>query len=169
MHFFITGFMASGKTYWGRRVAEQCSLPFIDLDEACETASGITIPEYFDRFGELAFRKLETEVLGKVASLNTPHVIACGGGTPCSLQNKASMMQHGYLILIQEETEIILQRLELQHAHRPLLAMLNKQQLRERVIQLMDERKPCYSNYHFLFRPSSMEATTFVSFILNHV
>jgi len=77
--------MGSGKTTIGTLLARQLAWRFVDLDERIEGASGLRISEFFERFGELAFRTLEAEqlrsVLGRAAEMKESIILALGGGT----------------------------------------------------------------------------------------
>ncbi len=76
---FLVGFMASGKSSVGRRVAERLGLPFVDVDTEIERTSGRTIRAIFEESGEAAFREREAEFLEGIASLPGV-VVATGGG-----------------------------------------------------------------------------------------
>ncbi|HLK02982.1 MAG TPA: shikimate kinase [Candidatus Acidoferrum sp.] len=77
--------MGSGKTTIGTLLARQLAWRFVDLDDRIEEASGLRISEFFERFGEPAFRALEAEqlrsVLGRAAETRESMVLALGGGT----------------------------------------------------------------------------------------
>jgi len=81
----LAGFMGSGKSTVGARLARQLGWHFVDLDERIETAAGITIPQFFDRHGEPAFRQLEANqlraALGRATEHREPTILALGGGT----------------------------------------------------------------------------------------
>ena len=81
----LAGFMGSGKSTVGARLAKQLGWRFVDLDERIEAAAGITIPQFFERHGEPAFRQLEANelraALGRAAEHQEPTVLALGGGT----------------------------------------------------------------------------------------
>jgi hypothetical protein len=59
----LAGFMGSGKSTVGTLLAKQMAWRFVDLDDRIEQAASLTIPEFFERFGEPAFRQLEAEQL----------------------------------------------------------------------------------------------------------
>jgi shikimate kinase len=81
----LAGFMGSGKSTVGSRLAQQLGWRFVDLDERIEVAAGISIPQFFERHGEPAFRQLEADqlraALGRSVERAEPTVLALGGGT----------------------------------------------------------------------------------------
>jgi shikimate kinase len=81
----LAGFMGSGKSTVGSRLAAQLGWHFVDLDERIESAAAISIPEFFERHGELAFRQLEADqlraALGRAAEQKEFTILALGGGT----------------------------------------------------------------------------------------
>jgi shikimate kinase len=81
----LAGFMGAGKTTVGTRLARQLGWRFVDLDERIEAAAGISIPEFFERHGEPAFRQLEADqlraALGRAVEFHESTVLALGGGT----------------------------------------------------------------------------------------
>lgn len=168
MHFFITGFMGSGKSYWTQRMAELCSLPCVDLDAIIEAQEGKSIHEIFAQSGEAYFREREANALRMVSELSTPHLIACGGGTSCSPENRQVMKEHGYVILIQEPLDTLVQRLIKEKKRRPLLANIPDHDFKNRLAELITQRQPCYEQYDFLFVSGSTEPATFAQFILDH-
>ncbi|HEX6865152.1 MAG TPA: shikimate kinase, partial [Thermoanaerobaculia bacterium] len=80
MRVYLTGFMGSGKTAAGRKLAERLGVPFVDLDSEVERRAGMTVREIFERHGEPAFRGLEQEALQATGELPDV-VVATGGGT----------------------------------------------------------------------------------------
>lgn len=81
----LAGFMGSGKSTVGSRLARQLGWHFVDLDEKIEQAAGISIPQFFERHGEPAFRQLEADelrsALGRAVERKEPTIVALGGGT----------------------------------------------------------------------------------------
>ena len=75
----LTGFMGSGKTTIGRRLAERLGWLFLDLDSAIEQRDGRTVADIFAKSGEAAFRAMESDAL--ISSLKKSQlVLALGGG-----------------------------------------------------------------------------------------
>jgi shikimate kinase len=81
----LAGFMGSGKTTVGTLLGRQLAWRFVDLDDRIEEAARMRISEFFERFGEPAFRALEAEqlrsVLGRAVENKESLVLALGGGT----------------------------------------------------------------------------------------
>ena len=56
MKIFLVGFMGSGKTTIGKKLAEPIGFDFVDTDSFIETQNGMTIAQIFANQGESAFR-----------------------------------------------------------------------------------------------------------------
>ena len=107
----LTGFMGSGKTTAGRRLAERLGWSFRDLDSEVERREGRTVPQIFAESGEAEFRRLESAVL---ASLLGQHrlVLALGGGAPEVLGNRLLLEQtpRTAVVYLQAPLETLLER-----------------------------------------------------------
>ena len=75
----LTGFMGSGKSTVGRRLAQRLGWRFVDLDSLIEQRDGRAVSRIFADSGEPAFRAMETDAL--TSSLRESRlVVALGGG-----------------------------------------------------------------------------------------
>jgi len=83
MKIVLIGYMGSGKSVFGKLLAGETGLSFIDLDEEIEKREGVKLQELFRTKGEIYFRKLENRVLKEILSSGDSFVMATGGGTPC--------------------------------------------------------------------------------------
>jgi shikimate kinase len=143
MLVFIIGYMASGKTTLGQLLAQRLNYRFVDLDEMIEIASGYSISDFFEKFGEEQFRQKEREVL--LTHLNdTDTIIATGGGTPCHADNMELMNRSGITLFLDTPLETILQRLSGKISHRPLLNRIPKQQIPDFIRNHLQSRLPYY-------------------------
>ena len=77
--------MGCGKSSVGKALSALLGCPFSDLDAAIVERIGCTIPEYFARYGETAFRTLESVVLSDVLSRHTLTGHSLLGHTPSPL------------------------------------------------------------------------------------
>lgn len=142
-HVFLIGFMGSGKTHWGRAVAEKSGRPFVDLDSMIEEREGKSIAEIFAESEEAGFRKLERKHLQSLLNVS-PSIVATGGGTPCFFDNMAWMKIHGATIYLKIPIEILAKRLKNEREQRPLLKNLGEAELRDFIQNRLLEREPFY-------------------------
>ena len=91
MRVYLTGFMGSGKTTAGRRLAERLGMPFVDLDQEVERRAEMTVREIFERQGEPSFRRLEAEALR--ALLAEPDLVVATGGGTMAFEANARLIQ----------------------------------------------------------------------------
>ena len=144
MKIFIIGYMAAGKTTFGRALAEKTGQPFIDLDDYIVEFSGKNIPEIFEERGEEGFRVLEKELLKKAIEENQDCIIACGGGTPCHFDNMDYLNDNGITVFLEASTPILISRLQQENTERPLMAGKTDDEIREKVLKQLCERLPDY-------------------------
>lgn len=146
---FLVGYMGSGKTTMGRKLARALGLDFVDLDEVIVSRAGRSIPEIFEAEGEAGFRALEAEVLRSLGSAGegapVPAVVSVGGGTPCFHDNMAWMNAHGRTIYLRLSPAALWRRLEQSDVQkRPVLQGLRGDALREFIEEKLAEREPYY-------------------------
>ncbi|MBS7530166.1 shikimate kinase [Hazenella sp. IB182353] len=139
-HLILIGFMGTGKSTVGKAVAELLQVPWRDTDLSLETEWGHSIPEYFKRYGENAFRQAETGMLAKCLA-EKPAVITTGGGIVLHPGNRDLMIQNGYVIHLQADANTIIKRVKQDDPKRPLLA---GNQVEKKVQELMQEREGYY-------------------------
>ena len=142
---FLLGFMGSGKSTLGKKLAKKLDLPFFDLDKYIEEYTGVTISEIFKAKGELHFRELETQLLTKLISNNNRYLIAVGGGAPCFNNNIDLINNNGTSIYLKYNVGILASRLFIAKAERPLIANKTKEELVDFISKLLSEREQFYT------------------------
>ena len=95
----MIGFMGSGKSTVGKRLAANLKWSFIDLDERIETETGMKISSIFSEKGELHFRHIESKVLRDLKNEENT-IISTGGGTPCFNENMDFMTRTGLTVYL---------------------------------------------------------------------
>lgn len=151
MLFFLIGFMGCGKTTFGRKVAEDNGYLFVDLDEYIENVQKASVAQIFEESGENAFREMERESLQCIIKeaekeKNKGVIVACGGGTPCFFDNHAKMKEVGISIYLQENPDILAQRLWQVRSTRPLLQALSLEEMNDFVCNLLAKRARIYED-----------------------
>ena len=107
---FLSGFMGTGKSTVGPLLATRLARPFLDLDVLVVARAGRVIADIFRQAGEAEFRRMETEALHSL--LRGPgSVVALGGGTVLSPENRAKLSAHGTLITLTAELHETVRRL----------------------------------------------------------
>ena len=106
----LTGFMGTGKSTVGPVVAKILGWTFVDADDEIEAQIGMTIPEIFEKHGEIDFRRYESEICRGLAARHE-QVIATGGGMLVDPGNRAVMQSTGLLICLVARPDVIQARL----------------------------------------------------------
>ncbi len=136
----LVGLMGSGKSTIGRRLAAQLKLPFHDADAEIEAAAGCTISDFFERYGESAFRDGERRVISRLLA-GPRHVLATGGGAFMDAGTRALIASRGVSVWLRADIELLMKRVERRNS-RPLLRNGDPRVTMER---LMAERYPIYA------------------------
>jgi shikimate dehydrogenase len=136
----LIGFMGSGKTTVGKKLAKKMAIPFVDTDELIVEREGKTISEIFELHGEAYFRSCEKEILQSI--INTPgkQIISCGGGMAINDENRALLKKHCLVLWLYATPEATVKRIKLET--RPLLNVENPL---EKALTLFGERKVYYA------------------------
>ena len=143
MKYYLVGYMYCGKTTFGRKLAEAKGMDYLDLDRAFEARYHYTVPMFFQRFGEAAFRTLETQMLHSTADLDNV-VIATGGGTPCYGDNMDFILAHGTAVYLQMPVDALVERALRSRNPRPLMHGLPEPEMRALIERQLKEREPIY-------------------------
>ena len=164
MRIFLTGFMGSGKTTLGAKLASKLSYPFIDLDKKIEEEAGMSIREYFGLYGENTFRELEKKVLQNAAYPENA-VIATGGGAPCFFDNMDWMNKNGVTIYLSMSPKALASRLEKGKDERPLIKDLSRDELVDFIASKLEQRNPFYQQAKYILEGSNITAAKVTEFL----
>lgn len=139
----LLGFMGSGKSSIGRRLAKKMDIELIDLDDYIEKKEGKSISKIFDKYGEDHFRELETQYLKKLVKSDKNLIIALGGGTPCTDENWKYISKTTSIYLNRTE-DYLFENLKSKKAKRPIIKDLGDKQLNKLISEKMSVRSPFY-------------------------
>lgn len=149
---FLIGYMGSGKTTFGRQLAQAMGRPFVDLDHLIEAEEGVTVSQIFAAKGEDTFREMECNYLRKAAQ-NADAVIATGGGTPCFFDNMAFMNSCGLTVFLDLSPGELLKNLQCSHTERPLIQGKTDDELQKLIREMLEKRRPFYSQAKLSINP----------------
>jgi len=136
----LVGLMGAGKTSVGRRLACQLEIPFVDADQEIELAAGCTIEDFFELYGEPAFREGEEKVIQRLLE-GGPQVLATGGGAFMSESIRTYIADVGVSVWLRADLDILAKRTG-RRGGRPLL---NGESPEETLKKLMERRYPVYA------------------------
>ncbi|MFQ5580241.1 MAG: shikimate kinase [Nitrospiria bacterium] len=136
----LFGFMGTGKSIIGRRLAVEMGYRFADTDQIIEERVHKRIDEIFAEEGEPRFRYYESETVRDVSGWSG-YVISTGGGVPLQEENVKALSEKGILVSLKARPEVILKRVRKRAGKRPLL---KEAQTLSRINSLLAERKPYY-------------------------
>ncbi len=161
----LIGFMGTGKTAIGKRLAYALGKQFVDTDKEIEFVTGMSIPNIFSKHGEVRFRSEEKLAILKACSLSNA-VIATGGGAVTDPENIKRMQSSGRILCLTARPEVIQQRIK-RKDNRPLL---HRDKSIEKIKELLAEREVYYKKYaEAFFDTSDEEHEQVVEKIINYL
>jgi len=140
----LVGFMTSGKSAVGLRLATLLGWEFIDVDTAIEKEHGAPVAEIFAARGENTFRSIESAALAR-ALAGSGRVVATGGGAVLREENRHVLCERGRVIWLRISPASVLGRLGRRGIDkRPLFRGADRDELAARIPRLIAEREPLY-------------------------
>lgn len=139
MNIVLIGFMGSGKTAVGHRLAKELKMDYLDTDDLIVKTEKMPINDIFVAKGEEHFRNLETSVIQTLEEYDN-FVIATGGGMVLREENVKILKDIGPLVLLWADPGAIYERIK-KHTHRPLL---NVSDPKAEIKKIIDQREPIY-------------------------
>lgn len=124
MNIILLGYMASGKSIIGKKIAKILNWQFIDLDDVISKNEDKSINDIFKNEGEIYFRKIESKYLQRTLKQADQTIISLGGGTPCygNNMNLISKTKNITSIYLNVSIPELTNRLFKEKEHRPLVA-----------------------------------------------
>jgi shikimate kinase len=165
MRVALVGYMGSGKSFWGKKLAQRLKVPFVDLDEEIEKELQDTIYSFISSKGELAFRKMERESLHRLTKSAGNMVLATGGGTPCYYDNMEVLNASYKTIYLDCSIQELVERLEGEKEHRPIISHLEDGELKEFIAKHLFERRLFYHQAHHRIKTSNLQLKDVVELV----
>ena len=141
----LVGIMGAGKSTVGKILADRLGMQFIDADQEIEHAAGCTITDFFEKYGEVEFRKGEERVISRILA-GEPCILATGGGAFMSEATRLLIKKMARSVWLRVSFEVLAKRLE-KRSDRPLLQTTDPQQTLKALIK---KRYPIYNDADFI-------------------
>jgi len=159
---YIIGFMGSGKTTVGGKLANLLGWKFVDLDKLIEKDASQSIPEIFASRGESGFREIESRILRSLENEKNL-VVSTGGGAPCHSGNMDFMIRTGLTIYLKLTPGQLKSRISGTGNARPLIKDLDDKELLNFIEEKLTEREKWYSLARFIISGFDADASEIYS------
>lgn len=130
MIIVLIGYMASGKSSIGKKLAKKLEYSFVDLDDLIEGKEKLTVTEVFKTKGEVYFRKQEAIYLREQIEAHDNLILSLGGGTPCYGDNMdyINNARHAKSIYLKGSIPTLVKKLIKKKSKRPLIAHIETEE-----------------------------------------
>jgi len=162
----LVGFMGSGKTFLGEKLAKQLDVPFIDSDKEIEKKYKKSINQIFESEGEDAFRLKEQNFI-KALKEQKSFVLATGGGMPCYSTNMDLLKNLGLTVYLRLSTTVLAKRLLKDNENRPLIIDNQLEQLQTFIKEKLVVREQFYNNAHIVLEEKDQTIDSLLKVIKN--
>ena len=158
--------MGAGKTTAARRLANRLGWEVADTDALFEEKYRISIDDFFHKYDEPLYRKLESEVLKATESLENV-VVSTGGGTACYFDNMEWMNHHGVTVFLRISEKAVVNRLLHAKRKRPLSTGKTEAELTEFVNHHYTSRLPFYEQARITVKSEDLDLENLIELIEN--
>jgi shikimate kinase len=166
MRIVLTGFMGTGKTVVGRRLAARLGRELLDTDALVERAAGRTVREIFAEDGEARFRELEREAVASACAAGDV-VVSTGGGALLDERSFQALARDALLVCLTATPRTIARRVRGTAHERPLLH--GHASLVRRIRDLLAARAPLYARIPLEIDTSNLSVDEVVEEIVAHL
>lgn len=140
----LLGYMGSGKSTYGKLLAERIGYNFIDLDDYIISEVDMEISEIFDKKGELWFREQETNYLKELIKRDKL-ILSLGGGTPTINGNMDIVNENSNSIYLNASVDTLFLYLKNQKSKRPIIKDLSNYELKSFIDLHLSKRQSFYN------------------------
>jgi len=170
--YYLTGFMAAGKSTIGPILANTLGWDFFDLDREIENQEGMKVIQLYEKKGEEYFRQVETNLLKKFSEVDQS-IISLGGGAIASEVNFGIIKSTGKIVYLKSSPEMAYKRLRFKK-DRPAFTfegveVPTKEQFLERIEQLLNSRKKYYEQCDFIVDTDNQSVGITVDVIAKYI
>lgn len=158
--------MGAGKTTAAKRIATRLGWDVADTDAMFEEKYRISVCDFFHKYDEQLFRKLESEILKSTENMENT-VVSTGGGLACFFDNMDWMNQHGLTVFMRISPEAAADRILHSKRKRPLTDNKTEEELAEYIRHHYDERLPFYEQAKIIVKSEDFDLENLIKLIEN--
>lgn len=153
---YLVGYMGAGKTTTACRLAQRLGWEVADTDALFEEKYKISVNDFFNKYDEPLYRKLESEVLKATEGLENV-VVSTGGGTACYFDNMEWMNSHGLTVFLRISPQAAVDRVIHSRHKRPLAEGKSEEELTEFVNSHYASRMPFYEQARLTVKSEDLD------------
>jgi len=159
MNIILVGYMGSGKTSLGKKLAKRLNLRFIDTDNLIESRQGMTISSIFELHGEAAFRELEKELIEELA-VEENLLLSTGGGMPCFNDLMVKLNELGTTIYLKRPAKELAHRIINSKKKRPITDGKSFDELVTFIDEMLKKRNAFYEQANLIVDRTIQDVST---------
>lgn len=163
-NIILVGFMGTGKTAVGKRLAALLNKDFYDTDREVETVTGMSISQLYSKYGEVRFRSEENLAIKRLVN-NDNCIIALGGGVVLDKKITELISENGIIICLTAKPEIIYERVKRRN-NRPFL---KKGNMYNTILDLLDKREELYKCADYTVDTSDLNFQEIIDNIMEYL
>jgi shikimate kinase len=161
-NLILVGFMGTGKSSVGRRVAARLGRQFLDFDAVLEARFGRPVSRIFAEEGEAVFRAAEADLCRSLPP-DVGLVVATGGGVVVPRANRDALHLCGIVVCLTANPATLTGRLLAEgHGKRPMLG----DQPEDAVTRLLAARAAAYAAIPLQVDTSGLDVDTVTERVL---
>lgn len=168
MNVILIGYMGSGKTTLGKKLAARLGLRFVDTDKEIEKQAQKSISDIFERDGEHRFRTMEKELITQLKNQDNL-LISTGGGMPCFNNLIDELNEIGITIYLKRPAKELANRVLNSKKKRPLTDGKTEEELIFFIDKMLQERNAFYEKAHVIADRNVQNITSLELIVKTHL
>jgi len=157
------GLRGAGKSTIGRLFSAQKEMPFLELNDTIEEASGMPVDEVMALYGQEGYRRLEKQSVERIAATNDFIVLAVAGGIVSAPETFNYLLRNYHTIWLKADPEDHMGRVRKQGDERPMAG--NPEAMAE-LRNILRDRDALYNSADIVINTSQQSVSEVVAQVL---
>jgi len=157
------GLRGAGKSTIGRLFSAQKEMPFLELNDTIEEASGMPVDEVMALYGQEGYRRLEKQSVERIAATNDAIVLAVAGGIVSAPETFNYLLRNYHTIWLKADPEDHMERVRKQGDERPMAG--NPEAMAE-LRNILRDRDALYNSADIVINTSQQSVSEVVAQVL---
>lgn len=165
MLIYFIGYIAAGKSSWGKKLARELNYNFIDTREIMKQESGLTFAKLLQN--KELFIKLEQDALSKVSKMDNT-IVATSEMLPCRAENMIILNKTGITFYLKAGLGCIMMKIGKKTNSIPLLQGIDNNFIPDFIKMELANRKPIYSKANITYLARELNIKKLLLLIENY-